>query len=59
MSEKNRNIHILFETLAVLASPYILFLGSKQEEDLDRFFLYALGLGSLFIDGYLLYDWLN
>jgi len=57
MSEKNREIHILFEALAVASAPYVLYLSTKQEKKEEQYFLIALGLGSLLIDGYLLYDW--
>jgi hypothetical protein len=55
--EWQRRLHIVSETAAVIMVP-VLWMASNETRDPYKTFLRGLAIGTLAVDGYLLYRWL-
>lgn len=60
MALKDKNIHMLFEFLAVaLLVPFFISLLFKYNfEKFDKYFLFIIIITTIIIDGYLFFSWL-
>ena len=56
---KTKNLHIAGESIALFFVPALFEIADKQEDISSKNFLRVLAIGTIFIDGYLLYNYLK